>query len=527
MNIIDLAEHIDEAPPFSEESLALKFAQQHAEDLRYVAAWGKWLRWVGTRWKFDDTRETFSLAREICRRAAGIINRPSSARAIASAKTRAAVVSLASEDPRLAATIDQWDADPWLLNTPGGVIDLKTGKCRDHRPDDYMTKCTAVPPDSNCPTPIWNAFLDQVMKRNKDTVSFLSRMCGYALTGLTIEHALFFHHGPGKNGKGVFMSTVSKIALSYARAAAIETFTESKTDRHPTELAALRGARLVTAVETEEGRRWAESKIKMLTGGDVISARFMRQDLFDYTPQFTLIISGNHRPGLRSVDEAIRRRMNLIPWTVVIPEAERDIKLCEKLEAEWPGILHWMIQGCLEWQRIGLAPPQAVTEATDAYLEAEDAFAGWLEEAVIREANAWTKTTDLFTAWKAWAEKTGGYVGNMKRLAQNLEDRGFARERRDDGRGFRGIKVDAPEKAAAPNNAGGTIKKILEIIRKTEKACCVTGGGGNKEEWLPLSEITIVPLDDGRAEIEMPAWLAKEKGIDAWASAPPPEEIPF
>ena len=434
-----------EAPTNSEEALALQFAERLAGNLRYVAAWHRWLQWDGLCWRFDETRQTFSLARELCRGAAVTIFFPSQANTIASAKTRAAVVSLASEDRRLAATVEQWDADPWLLNTPGGVIDLRSGACRPARPEDYMTKSTAVAPNSECPTPLWSEFLDRVTDGDKKLQEFLARMCGYGLTGLIIEHALFFLYGRGANGKGVFMNTISSIAADYARAAPIETFTDSKSDRHPTELAMLRGARIVTATETEEGRRWAESKIKMLTGGDIISARFMRQDFFEYYPQFKLIISGNHKPALRSVDEAIRRRINLIPWSVVIPPEERDRELTNKLKAERPGILAWMIAGCMEWQRIGLAPPAAVTEATEEYLAAEDAFAGWLDENVTLEANAWTRTKDLFASWKEWAERTGGYVGSMKRLAENLKNRGFEQERRGEGkvreRGFKGIRL--------------------------------------------------------------------------------------
>ena len=160
---------------------------------------------------------------------------------------------------------------------------------------------------------------------------------------------------------------------------------QSNHDRHPTDLAGLRGARLVTAVETEEGRRWAESRIKSLTGGEKISARFMRQDFFEFLPQFKLIIAGNHKPGLRSVDEAIRRRFNLIPFTITIPPSERDELLPERLKAELPGILAWMIRGCTDWLERGLSPPQMVTEATAAYLESEDAVAAWIEDCAARD----------------------------------------------------------------------------------------------------------------------------------------------
>ena len=431
-----------EVPAFSEEALALQFAEHLANSLRYVAAWHRWLQWDGVCWRFDETRRTFSLARELCRCvSASDALSPAQANSIASASTRAAVVSLASEDRRLAATVEQWDADPWSLNTPGGVIDLRSGDCRAAQPEDYMTRITAIAPNALCPIPLWNKFLNRATGGDRELQAFLARMCGYGLTGLTVEHALFFHFGPGANGKSVFMNTVAGIAADYARAAPIETFTDSHNDRHPTELAMLRGARLVMATETEEGRRWAESKIKMLTGGEPIPARFMRQDFFEYKPQFKLIVSGNHKPGLRSVDEAIRRRINLVPWSVVIPPEERDRELADKLKAEWPGILSWVINGCSEWQRIGLAPPAAVTQATADYLAAEDAFAGWFDDAVTQEPSAWTKTMNLFASWKDFAERTGGYVGSMKRLAENLKNRGFAQDRRNKERGFTGIRL--------------------------------------------------------------------------------------
>jgi putative DNA primase/helicase len=440
--IVDDEEKI--APVFSEEALALLFAKKHGEELRFVAMWNHWLIYDGLRWCTDEIRKVFSLAREICRETANTINKKSDSKRIASAKTRAAVLSLASDDQGLAATTEQWDADLWLLNTPGGVIDLHTGKMREHRPEDYMTKITAVIPDASCATPLWDAFLSKVTQGDADFQAYLARMCGYALTGITHEHALFFLYGTGANGKGTFILTISGILEDYHRAAPIETFTEGNVDRHPTELAMLRGARLVTAEETEEGRRWAESRIKMLTGGSEVSARFMRQDFFEYMPQFKLVIAGNNKPGLRSVNEAIRRRFNLLPFTVVIPEAERDEKLPEKLKKEWPGILAWMIAGCLDWQKQGLAPPKIVTDATDQYLQGEDVINAWLEERCVKGKKGWTSSADLFDSWKDWAEASGEYVISKKRLGQQLEDRGFALMRRnykDGGRGYTGLSL--------------------------------------------------------------------------------------
>ena len=254
------------------------------------------------------------------------------------------------------------------------------------------------------------------MAGDTELIGFLQRVAGYALTGSTVEHALFFLYGTGANGKGVLLNTLTGIFGDYATIAAMETFTASNSERHPTDLAMLRGARLVSAQETEEGRRWAEAKIKSLTGGDPISARFMRMDFFTYVPQFKLLIAGNHKPGLQGVDEAIRRRLNLVPFAVTIPPAERDLRLPEKLGAEWPAILRWAIDGCLEWRRRGLDQPQAVRAATDEYLADEDVFARWLGEFCQRTAWCHETTAELFASWRKYCEQTGEQAGTEKRF---------------------------------------------------------------------------------------------------------------
>ena len=434
-------------PEFSDEALALRFAEIHGADLRYVAAWNKWLRWDGARWQSDDTLMAFDYARYVCRRAATeCCSHPRIAAAIASATTVAAVERLAKADRRHAATIDQWDADPWLLNTPGGVVDLRTGELRGAQSGDYITKITGVAPGASCPIPIWLKFVERITAGDRDMIAFLQRLCGYMLPGINREHAIFFGYGTGGNGKGVFVNTIGPgILADYHRTAPIEAFTASKNDRHPTDLAGLRGARMVTATETQEGRRWDETKIKMLAGGDRISARFMRQDFFEYTPQFKLLITGNHKPGLRSVDEAIRRRFHLIPFVVTIPPQERDLELTEKLKSERAGILSWMIEGCLEWQRVGLSPPTAVTAATAAYLESEDAVGAWIDERCVGEANAWERSTELFASWSAWAERSGEPRGDIKRFRERLEARGIYHQREPGTRraGYAGLKLNS------------------------------------------------------------------------------------
>lgn len=428
-------------PEFSDDALALRFSECHGATLRYVAVWGRWLEWRANRWAFDETVAVFDMARAVCRAAAAECKQPKVASAIASAKTVSAVERLARSDRRHAAIVDQWDADVWFLNTPGGLIDLRSGAIRPARPEDHLTKITAIAPGGDCPR--WLQFLDEITAGDADLQSYLRRVLGYALTGDTREHALFFGYGTGRNGKSVLLKTVADILGNYHKTASVDTFTASNTDRHPTDLAGLQGARLVSAIETEEGRRWAESRIKTLTGGDRVAARFMRQDFFEFTPQFKLVIAGNHKPSLRSVDEAIRRRFHLIPFAVTIAAEEADAELPEKLKAEWPGILAWMIEGCLEWQREGLKPPQAVLEATAAYLEAEDAIAAWLDDKCERDGRAWESLGDLFASWSGWADRAGETVGSQKRFAQTLEARGFMRHKRMHGQGFFGLRLNS------------------------------------------------------------------------------------
>ena len=429
-------------PEFSDDALALRFTEAHGGELRYVAAWGKWLEWDNTRWRFDSTLHAFDRSRLICRAAAADAPNVKIGEDVASARTVAAIEKLARADRRHAATIDAFDRDPWLLNTPGGTVDLRSGKLRPHDRADLITKSTVAAPGGNCPQ--WRAFLDRVTAGDVDLARFLRRIAGYALTGTTREHALFFAHGTGANGKGVFINTLTKLLGDYAVVAPADTFT-SASDRHPTDLAMLRGARLVTAQETEEGRAWAEAKIKSLTGGDPISARFMRQDFFTFQPQFKLLIAGNHKPSLRNVDEAIRRRFHLLPFTVTVPEEERDQGLPDKLAAEWPGILAWAIEGCLEWQRIGLYPPQSVTEATDKYLAEEDSFETWISERAARDPRAWETVGELFGSWTTWAEKAGEKAWTKKRFAQTLEARGFEAGKVRGERGYFGLRLNRPD----------------------------------------------------------------------------------
>lgn len=438
----------DESVWGTEDALALAFTRRYYRDWRYVSAWGRWMMWDGHRWRSEDTLAATDLIRSVCRHTAVRAENPKIAARLASSGTVAGVERLARSDRRHAATTAEWDADPWLLNTPGGVVDLTTGRQRAHDRTDRMTRVTTATSSGNCP--IWRQFLTEVTGGDIELQAYLQRTAGYALTGSTQEHALFFLYGTGANGKSVFVNTLATILGDYATNAPMDTFMETRNDRHPTDMASLRGARFVSAIETEQGRRWAESKIKNLTGGDKISARFMRQDFFEFLPQFKLFVAGNHKPAIRNIDEAMKRRLHLIPFTITIPPERRDKLLQQKLLAERDGILAWAVQGCLDWQRLGrLDPPQQVKDATEEYFEAEDALGRWLDERCVREANAKSLTAELFNDWKQWAESAGEFVGSQRRFSDLLITRGCEQWKNTAGlRGFRGIDLKHPHTPA-------------------------------------------------------------------------------
>lgn len=440
----------DGAPPFSQEHLALTFAELHAENLRYVAEWGQWYVWKGNRWHKDKTLDVFDHVRRLAREAASKVEKPSAAHELCRASSTAAIERLARSDRRLAMPAEGWDADPYLLNTPDGMVRLDTGEMLAHAPAAYCTKLTGVGPAAPGTEPRrWLRFLSEVTDGDAEYVAYLQRMCGYFLTGATTEHALFFAWGTGRNGKSVFANTIRWIMGDYATSTATDTLTVNAQPQHPTELADLRGARLVTVQETEDGRRWAEARIKQMTGGDPIKARFMRQDFFEYQPQFKLLIAGNHRPGLGTVDEAIRRRIHLLPFTVTIPEEQVDRHLEEALRAEVAAILRWMIDGCALWRAEGLERPARVKAATQEYLQDEDMMGRWIAESCERAPTHKELVADLFDSYLAWCAAANERAVSKKKFSMTLRDRG---ERPDDTggkRGFVGLRLTAEARRAA------------------------------------------------------------------------------
>ncbi len=432
------------------------------QDAKHVATWGKWLFWTGTRWQIDDQLDHLTQTRAFLRTRASEITSAAErqaemdpkhadkirasaareARTLRSKNTVVAVESLARSNSASVARAASFDESRLLLGTPGGTVDLQTGQLRTAERSDMITKLTACAPAAPGASPErWLTFLHEIFDHDADLVGFMQRAAGYALTGSTKEHKLLFLYGTGRNGKSVFLNTLTQIWGDYSRRAAAEIFLNTQGDKHATGLAGLQGARLVAGSELPVGKTWDESVIKDLTGGDTITARHMRQDFFDFDPQLTLMIAGNNQPSFRGVDEAIRARVVLVPFLVTIPPERRDKDLPDKLAAEGPEILRWAIEGALQWLDQGLNVPAKVAAASTEYMDDEDTLAQFMADETVLDPEGFITTTDLHIRFKFWCEKQGLHPWTLHTLRKELKSRGFQDHRRPYGRGFIGLKA--------------------------------------------------------------------------------------
>lgn len=416
-----------------------RFVDGHASEVLHVARWRAWHIWDGRRWGSDETGDIVERAKRTARTIyteAAFEEDPDRRKALGkwarmsenAARIRA-MIDLAASDPKVAARADDLDSDPWVLNAHNGTIDLRTGRLRPHDPRDRITKLAgaAYRPDAAAPT--WLAFLERIMDGNDELIAFLQRAAGYALTGSVSEQVMFFLHGKGANGKSTFLSVLMDVLGDYARQTEPDLLLARRNEPHPTGLADLAGARFAVAQEVEEGRRMAESLVKLLTGGDRIKARFMHRDFFEFTPTHKLFLAANHKPVVRGTDVAIWRRLRLIPFAVSIPLDEQDHDLVGKLHAEADGILAWAVAGCLAWQEQGLQAPDEVMAATADYRGEMDTIGDFLDELCYLDPNAMVEAKDLYAAYKEWSEAAGEKPKTQKGLGQLLTERGFDRHK--------------------------------------------------------------------------------------------------
>jgi putative DNA primase/helicase len=435
----------DVRPTISEDSIALEYVERHADLVRFDTTTRTWHVWNGGRWRRDDTRIAFDWTRSLVR----VLARdeaPSDRRRFGQHRFARGVEEFAQTDQRIAVTSDMWDPDPHLLGTPSYIVDLRSGQVYDPNPDAFITRSAATDPDDDTATCIrWFRFLDEATGGDNELKTFLQRFAGYCLTGETSEQVLVFIYGPGGTGKTVFVNTILRLMGDYACAASMETFTASQFDQHPEELARLHGARMVTASETEAGRKWRENRIKQLTGGDAITARFMRQNSFTFRPRFKLLMLGNHAPTVTNLDDAIRRRFLIASFPH--KPTKPDPHLEEALVEEWPGILCWAIRGAVEWYKHGLPRPAAVNAATQQYFDEQDIFAQWLDETCdvdIGNHAMSARSAELYASWSNFAKAHGEPPGSQATFNGQMRQRGHAGPEQIkalSSKGFRGVRL--------------------------------------------------------------------------------------
>jgi P4 family phage/plasmid primase-like protien len=419
-------------------------------DARWCAEMDSWFFWGQQRWTLDVTGEAAMRTRDFLRRTA-IENEisaeelaqkaPDNAKAarkaaamakkaLGSLRTVKAVSEFARSNPYSPITPDKLDANKDVIGTPVGICELKSGRMRPARREDYITKHTNVAPTSGPPVK-WLAFLDRTFGGDKDVIDFMQVLCGYALTGRIDEHKFFFLHGTGRNGKSVFLNTCAWISGDYSTTASSELFLSQRGAQHPTGLADLRGARFVVGSELPANRAWNESLIKDVTGGDVVKARKMYKDGFDFTPQCTLFMVGNSQPSLNQVDEAMRRRMVLVPFENTLTKDEINPRLQSELQkGEGGQILQWMIDGAVRWYKEGLKVPQSLLDASEEYMASEDIVGTFLTECTKERAGRYTTITEAHAQYVLWFEgqNIGGsnYTGLSKNaFAKSMRDRGL------------------------------------------------------------------------------------------------------
>ncbi|MDP8899632.1 MAG: phage/plasmid primase, P4 family [Actinomycetota bacterium] len=445
---------------------ARRLVAAHGEDLRWCEAWGRWLAWTGKRWEADETGEVYRRAKKTV---AGIYAEAAEAsddgtrKALATHAMRSesrqrieAMIELAKSEPGIPVKPEQLDADPYLFNCANGTLDLKTGKLRDHDRLDLVTKMSPVEYDAEARSELFERVLREATEDKEDLAAFLRRWAGYCLTGDTGEEKIAFAHGPAATAKSTVIEALKAAWGDYAATADFEAFLARRDSGGPrNDIARLAGKRLVVSIEVDEGKRLAEGLIKMITGGDTVTARFLYREAFEFVPQFKLTLAANHAPHVRDDDEAMWRRILRVPFENVIPKGERDPEVKRTLrdpKASGPAILAWAVRGCMEWQREGLGVPKVVEEATEGYREDMDPLKDFLEAYCVVGPGVWCYAGELREAYETWARESGEHrLIKGREWGERLRTHGGVADKTTGGRRiWRGIAL-----VSEPDGDGG------------------------------------------------------------------------
>jgi putative DNA primase/helicase len=442
--IEDTEEIIDKVPSFhlTELGNAERIVYYHGNDLKYCNEL-EWLIWNGKQWKEDSKRKIEALAAKTLR---GLYTEAKSEEdryrakqlndwAKKCEKRAIRINSILDARPMVSVLKKDLDNHSFLFNCDNGVIDLKTGELRNHDRDLLLTKISPIPYEKDAECPNWQAFLESIFltvdgKPDYELIDYLQKVVGYSLTGETTEQVMFFLFGNGRNGKSTFINVIQDLVGDYGKQTNSDTFIKKRNDSSiNNDVARLDGARFVSAVESEEGQQLSEALVKQITGGEKMSARFLRQEYFEFTPEFKVFFTTNHKPIVKGGDNGIWRRIKLVPFTVTIPEDKIDKDLPKKLKEEMTGILRWAVEGCMKWQREGIKDPKAVKEATDGYREDMDILGPFIEENCTVHPAAKVEAKSLYENYTKWCNQNSEMELKNRSFYRQMEVRGYKKEK--------------------------------------------------------------------------------------------------
>lgn len=438
----------------SDEGNAECLEQIAGIDLRYCHTRQKWLAWDGSRWAIDEVgaarRAMVSTVRARFMAAVGIPDTTQRAKFTAwcigaenNGKVESALKAAISR-PSFATTIDLWDADPMLAAAKGATIDLRAVVHRAVDRADYLTMRLGAQYDPEATCPRWLQFLDEVFVGNVELIAFVQRAVGYCLTGNVREQKIFLLHGGGANGKSTFLKVLMDLMGTYADNASFETFDANRRNEASNDLAKLRGKRFVTVIETEEGKRLAEAKVKSVTGSDMITCRFLYAEYFSYYPTYKIWLAMNHLPAIRGTDNGIWRRILLIPFNQSFVGRE-DKQLDEALSAELDGVLQWALEGLRQWHKRGLDAPEIVTAAVSSYRADSDQIGRWMDERCLLAPNIFLPSGKGYDDYKTWCLASGEEPVSQNKWGRRMNDKGLEQSPNTANRGWFNIGLKMPK----------------------------------------------------------------------------------
>jgi putative DNA primase/helicase len=430
---------------------AKMMTREYGSEIRFCGPWKKWVIWDGRRWKRDDENLIYQMGIDTIR---GMYKKsiPNKTKDEAmammehagrseSVRKIEAMIKAAAWNKDINILPEILDRHSFIFNCRNGMIDLHSGRLLPHEKERMITKISPVKYDPEADCPVWKKFLKEIFDKNKDLINFIQRALGWALTGDNGSQAMFILYGNGANGKSTFINTVMKLMGDYATSTPTETFMQKKGDQASNDIARLKGTRFVSAMEAEYGGKLAEAVVKRLTGDDVISARFLYGEFFDFLPTFKIFMATNHKPKIGGTDNAIWRRIRMIPFEVSFSENKQDRKLSEKLENELPGILAWIVEGTLKWQKEGLGSAPAILEATSVYRQEMSAIETFLEEMCVKNPTTMVKSLFLYNAYKKWCEENNERVLSARGFGIRLGESGMDKVRLSKGFHWLGIEL--------------------------------------------------------------------------------------